>query len=469
MTVEVEILGAAKTVTGSMHRVHTPEATILLDCGLYQGRRGEANQRNRQLPIRPESLSAVVLSHAHIDHSGLLPMLTKQGYRGPIYATPATIDLCEAMLADAAQIQAADARYLNRKIQERDTGEDLVDPLYDAEDVKATLARMVALPYHQRRTIAPGVDVELRDAGHVLGSATVTLEVDDLGAERRVVFSGDLGRRGMPILRDPETPGAADLLLLESTYGDRLHGPIERSDEALAEICEKTFARGGKVLVPSFALERAQEIVFALKRLRQARRLPAVPVYVDSPLTVRVSDVFAKHSEFFDREARAYVARGDSPFEFEGLEYVRSVERSKEVTGSDEPAVIISASGMCEAGRVLHHLKAMLDDRKHSIVIVGWQAQHTLGRRLVEGRSRVRVFGVERDRLAEVHVLDGYSAHADADDLVAFAEAVRERGGQTRVALVHGEEPAQAKLSARLESLGFPDVRIPERGDRIPV
>ncbi len=469
MTVEVEVLGAAKTVTGSMHRVHAPEATILLDCGLYQGRRGESNHRNRNLPIRPESLSAVVLSHAHIDHSGLLPMLVKQGYRGPIYATPATIDLCEAMLADAAQIQAADARYLNRKMEERGLDEAPIEPLYDADDVKATLTRMVALPYHHRRTIAPGVEVELRDAGHVLGSATVALEVDDLGAERQILFSGDLGRRGMPILRDPEIPGPADLLLLESTYGDRLHGPIERTDETLAEICEKTFARGGKVLIPSFALERAQEIVFALKRLRSAGRLPAVPVYVDSPLTVRVSDVFAKHADAFDKEARAYVARGDSPFEFDGLEYVRSVETSKRITASDEPAVIISASGMCEAGRVLHHLKAMLEDRKHSIVIVGWQAQHTLGRRLVEGRDRVRVFGVERDRLAEVHVLDGFSAHADADDLVAFAAAVRERGGQSRIALVHGEEPAQTKLAARLESLGFTDVRVPERGERIPV
>ena len=223
------------------------------------------------------------------------------------------------------------------------------------------------------------------------------------------------------------------------------------------------------MLIPSFALERAQEIVFALKRLRHAGRLPKVPVYVDSPLTVRVSDIFGKHPDAFDHEARAYVERGDSPFEFEGLEYVRSVEASKGITSSDQPAIIISASGMCEAGRVLHHLKAMLGDRKHSVVIVGWQAQHTLGRRLVEGRNRVRVFGVERDRLAEVHVLDGYSAHADADDLVAFAEAIRERGGQTRIALVHGEESAQTKLAARLESLSFTDVRIPEQGDRIPV
>lgn len=469
MTVEVEVLGAAQTVTGSMHLVRGPEARVLLDCGLYQGRRAESNRRNRELPVRPSELSAVVLSHAHIDHSGLLPVLVKRGYRGKIYATEPTIDLCRAMLADAAYIQAADARYLERRAQERGSDEPPIEPLYDLADVEATLERMEPLAYHQRRVVAPGVEVHLHDAGHVLGSAIVTLTVDDLGAPRRVVFSGDLGRRKMPILRDPEVPGPADLLLLESTYGDRTHGPIERSDEALAAIVAQTHARGGKILIPSFALERAQEIVFALKRLRVAGRLPPLPVYVDSPLTVRVSDVFARHPSAFDHEARAYVERGDSPFEFEGLRYVRSVEESKAITRSSDPAIVISASGMCEAGRVLHHLKAMVGDRKHTIVIVGWQAQHTLGRRLVEGRTRVRIFGVERERLAEVRVLDGYSAHADEGDLVAFAEAVRERGGRSRVALVHGERPAQEHLAQRLEELSFPDVRIPARGDRIPV
>jgi len=469
MTVEVEILGAARTVTGSMHLVHAPEGKVLLDCGLYQGRRAESNRRNRELPVRPHELSAVVLSHAHIDHSGLLPMLVKHGYQGKIYATPATIDLCQAMLADAAHIQQADARYLNRRAEKQGSDEPPVEALYNLRDVELTLERMVALPYHQRRAVAPGVEVQLHDAGHVLGSAIVSLTVDDFGATRHIVFSGDLGRHHMPILRDPEVPGPADLLLLESTYGNRSHGPIERTDDALAEVIDETIAREGKVLIPSFALERAQEIIFALKRLRVAGRLPKIPVYVDSPLTVRVSDIFAKHPDAFDHEAREYVERGDSPFEFEGLTYVRSVEDSKAITRSSDPAVVISASGMCEAGRILHHLRAMIGDRRHTIVIVGWQAQHTLGRRLVEQRTRVRVFGVEQERLADVRVLSGYSAHADEGDLVAFAEAVRERGGQTRVALVHGEEPAQEHLARRLEELSFPDVRIPGRGDRIPV
>ena len=467
MTVEVECLGATGTVTGSMHVVRAPEASVLMDCGLFQGRRAEARARNEQLPFRAADMSAMVLSHAHIDHSGLIPTLVREGYRGKIFCTPATQDLCTAMLMDSAHIQAADARYLNARAER--AGEPPVEPLYTLEDVERALRRFEPIDYHQRHPIAPGVVLEFLDAGHVLGSAIVQLDVDDLGLRRRIVYSGDLGRRGMPILRDPEIPTGANFLLLESTYGDRLHGPIQRSDEQLAEIITETFARGGKVLIPSFALERAQEIIFALKRLRRAGRLPAVPVYVDSPLTVRVTDIFRRHPEAFDREALSMTSADDSPFDFEDLHYVRSVEESKALTRSDEPSVIISASGMCENGRIVHHLKALLGQSIHTVVIVGWQAQHTLGRRLVEQRQRVRIFGVERERRASVVVLDGYSAHADADDLVAFASAVREQGQLRRIALVHGEPPAQEKLRKALEELQFPDVRIPARGERIPV
>lgn len=467
MTVEIECLGAARTVTGSMHLVRAPETSVLLDCGLFQGRRGESYERNRNLPFRPGDLSAMVLSHAHIDHSGLLPTLVREGYRGKIFCTPATRDLCAAMLSDSAHIQAADARYLNAKAERE--GEPPVEPLYTPQDVERALERFEAIDYHRRHTIAPGVVLEFLDAGHVLGSAITQLDVDDLGQRRRIVYTGDLGRRGMPILRDPEIPDGANFLLLESTYGDRLHAPIERSDEALAEVITATFARGGKVLIPSFALERAQEIIFALKRLRRAGRLPPVPVYVDSPLTVRVTDIFRRHPEFFDHEARGMTSPDDSPFDFEDLHYVRSVEDSKALTRSPEPSVIISASGMCENGRIVHHLKALLGQSIHTVVIVGWQAQHTLGRRLVEQRQRVRIFGVERERRASVVVLNGYSAHADAADLADFASAVRERGSLRRVALVHGELPAQERLQETLVGMGFPDVRIPVRGDRIPV
>ncbi|MEM9188361.1 MAG: MBL fold metallo-hydrolase [Myxococcota bacterium] len=465
---EVEFLGAAQTVTGSMHLVHTPAATVLLECGLFQGRRGESAERNRTLPVRPKEIDVVVLSHAHIDHCGALPRLYKLGYRGPIYATPATRDLCSVMLADAARIQESDARYINKTIERDKLDLDPVEPLYDQDDVIGVLSLMRAIPYRARTPIAAGVDVTFLDAGHVLGSAEVLLDVDDVGQEKRLVFTGDLGRRNMPILRDPEVPSDGCFLISESTYGDRLHDPIERMDDALQEIVTRTYERKGKVIVPSFALERAQEIIFALKGLRSAGRIPDdMPVYVDSPLAVAVTDVFRLHPDCYDKATRTLLRDEKSPFDFPGLTYTQSVEDSKAITGSSEPAIVISASGMCEFGRVLHHLKASIGDKNDTVLIVGWQAQHTLGRRLVEKRTRVKIFGVEQERRCEVRVLNGFSAHADQSDLVAFAEDVRNRGPLRQVALVHGEPGPQETLKGLLEGRGFPKVHIPAQGDRI--
>ncbi len=466
---EIQFLGAAQTVTGSMHVVKTPGATVLLECGLFQGRRGESYQKNRHLPFRARDIDVCVLSHAHIDHSGLLPMLHKHGFEGDVFCTPATRDLCAAMLEDAAMIQAQDARFINRKIEEGELPGDPIEPLFDVDDVVRLLEKMVPIPYHRRTAIAPGVELTFLDAGHVLGSAIVILDVDDVGAQRRVVFTGDLGRRHMPILRDPEIPSGAHFLISESTYGDREHAPIEQMDDELTRVIGKTFARGGKVVIPTFALERAQEIVFALRRLKNAGRLPSVPVYVDSPLTVRLTDVFRMHPDCYDEEMRALLRRGDSPFDFPGLTYVSSVEDSKQLSASSGPAVILSASGMCESGRVIHHLRSIVESPEHTVMIVGWQAQHTLGRRLVEARPRVPIFGVQRDRRCEVVVLNGFSAHADRSDLIDFAEAVRERGPLRRVALVHGEPPAQKALIAALEERGFPEVRAPAPGESMPV
>jgi metallo-beta-lactamase family protein len=464
---EVAFVGAAQTVTGSKHVVRTPHATVLLDCGLFQGPRREAFRQNRDLGLDPASIDAVVLSHAHIDHSGALPSLVKRGFGGVIYATSATRDLCAAMLVDAAMIQGADARYVNRLIERGHEDLDPVQPLYDEADARAVLEHMITLPYRRTVPIAPGVRLTFLDAGHVLGSAIVCLDVDERGGTRRLVFTGDLGRHGTPLLHDPELPEGTNVLLTESTYGDRLHKPIEQMDDELADVVARVHARGGKIVIPSFALERAQQVLHALKGLRTQGRLPPLPVYVDSPLTVKITDVYRLHPECMDAEARRLIQGHESPFDFAGVQYVDSVEDSKAIDASPEPAIIISASGMCEAGRVLHHLRATLEDRRNAVVIVGFQAPHTLGRRLVERRDEVRVFGLPIRREAEVIVLNGFSAHADQRDLVAFARGVAERGALERIVLVHGEPAPQRTLAEKLDEAKLPPAAIPRPGDRL--
>ena len=466
---EIEFVGAAQTVTGSMHLVRTKHATVLLDCGMFQGRRHESFERNKHLPVPVKELSAVVVSHAHIDHSGALPMLAKHGYSRPIYATPATRDLCAVMLRDAAMIQASDARFLN-KHRERDGIEgDPVEPLFDDDDVVEALEHFVSVPYKTTIPIAHGVEVTFLDAGHVLGSAITILDVTEGERKRRIVFTGDLGRANRPILRDPEVAGGADVLITESTYGDRRHDGVEKMEEDLADVVNRTVKRGGKVLVPSFALERAQEVIFYLKKLRAKGLIPLVPVYVDSPLTVKITDIFKLHPECFDAETRGLLRGNDSPFEFDDLQYIQDKEASKAVSGRSEPSIVISASGMCEAGRILHHLKSSIEDDANTVLIVGFQAQHTLGRRLVEKRDRVKIFGVERDRRADVVVLNGFSAHADQQDLLEYADQSKARGELRQIALVHGEPKPQRVLRELLQARGHREVVMPEPGDKLIV
>jgi metallo-beta-lactamase family protein len=466
---DIRFVGAAQTVTGSMHLVRTKAGPILLDCGLYQGRRRESYERNKHLPVPAKDIIAVALSHAHIDHSGALPMLVKNGFRGPIYATPATRDLATVMLRDSAYIQKQDARHLNRQRERHGLDVEEAVPLYDEQDVMKTIKMFHSVPYDFRFYVTPQIAMTFLDAGHVLGSAITVLEVEEGNEKKTIAFTGDLGRVNMPILEDPVVPEDVDVLISESTYGDRLHDDIEKMDDDLAEIINKTYERGGKVVIPSFALERAQEIVYALKQLQVEGRLPDIPVYVDSPLTVKITDVFKLHPECYDEETAELLSGRNSPFEFKRLHYVESVEDSKAVTASDEPMVIISASGMCEAGRILHHLKATIEDDKNAVLIVGYQAQHTLGRRLVERRDKVKIFGVERDRRADVHVLNGFSAHADQKDLLDYADAVKAKGPLERVVLVHGDPEPQEILAAKLEERGHEKPLNPKAGDVMPL
>jgi metallo-beta-lactamase family protein len=465
--IELEFIGAARAVTGSKHILRTSKAAVLLDCGMFQGHRKEANERNRNLHVPIDEIDAVVLSHAHIDHAGLLPLLYKKGYRGPVYATPATRDLCTPMLLDAAMIQEADAKHIQKLIERDKVDIEPAEPLYNHEDVVGLLSQIVGLPYRRAHTIAPGVVLKLLDAGHVLGSSVVVLDVEDDGNQVRIAFAVDLGRRGLPILREPEVPSGINYLITESTYGDRMHSPIEEVDDALAEAVNRTVRRGGKILIPAFALERAQEVVYALKRLRAEHKVPTIPVYVDSPLTVKLTDVFKMHPECYDKKTYARLVGGDPPFEFDGLHYVSDKEESKAIAAQPGPCIVIAASGMCEAGRILHHLREGVEDRRNTILIVGFQAQHTLGRRIVEHHREVKVFGVMRRLAAEVVVLNGFSAHADQKDLLEFAEAVRDQGKLRQVVLVHGEPPAQAALLAKLTERGFPNVSAPGPGDRM--
>lgn len=444
--------GAARTVTGSQHLVEANGARILLDCGLYQGRRAEANERNRRLPFDAASLDVMVLSHAHIDHSGNIPNLVKSGYKGEIVCTFATRDLCATMLLDSGHIQEKDAEYVNKRHQKR--GEPPVQPIYTQEDALASLDSFTAQAYNRPRQIAPGVTLTLLDAGHILGSAIVVLDIEDRAARRdvRLVFSGDIGRAGIPIIRDPQTVESADVLIIECTYGNRLHPPYDESEKELERIVNETYRRGGKLIVPAFAVGRTQQLVYSLNKLANAGDIPRLPIYVDSPLAVDVTAVFRLHPECYDDEIRAFMLQDGhrDPFNFGGLIYTRHVEESKQLNFLREPAIIISASGMAEAGRILHHLKNNIEDPRNTVLIVGWQAPDTLGRKLVDGLPVVRIFGEEYENNARLEIINGFSGHADRDELLDWVGAMRDKPARTF--LVHGEEDAAAAFAQDLKA-----------------
>jgi metallo-beta-lactamase family protein len=447
----VRFLGAAQQVTGSMHLLETREGSILIDCGLFQGRRDESREKNSHLPKEAVKADVMILTHAHIDHSGSVPTLVKQGFEGDIYATPATRDLCAHMLRDSAKIQMGDAEYLNKKFAD-DPNFKPVEPLYDDEDAVKAIGQFATRDYRRRWQVLPGVHATFLDAGHILGSAGVMIDVDEGKTKRRVVFSGDIGRKGLPILRDPEHPQRpVDYVLMESTYGNRVHGDIKSMHDDLERVVKETVQRGGKIIVPAFAVGRTQEVIYALNYLKREGRLPDIPVFVDSPLSVNVTEVFRVHPECFDKETRAFLDEHGEVFDFKGVRFVQSKDESIRLNSLKEPAIIIASSGMCEAGRVVHHLKNNIEDPKNTVMVVGFMAQHTLGRRLVEKRPRVRIFGVERDLRAQVVVMNSFSAHADKNELFAYARAC---GDTRRVFLIHGEPEQQEPFAAALNAAG---------------
>jgi metallo-beta-lactamase family protein len=460
----VTFWGAAQTVTGSMHLLQVNGRKILLDCGLFQGPRAEARQRNRTFPFAPADLEAVVLSHAHIDHCGNLPNLVKQGFTGPIYCTPATHDLAAVMLADSAKIQEEDAAYLNRK-RERD--QPPVEPLYDRRDAHRAARRFQPVAYDRPFDLGGGVRLLLVDAGHVLGSAMVSLTIAAGGREYRLTFTGDLGRKGEPILRDPAPVPECGTLLCESTYGGKAHPPTGLLAETLGEVVRRTVERGGKLLVPAFSLGRTQTLVYFLHRLIASGRLAPLPVFVDSPLAAAATEVFRLHPECFDEETALLLE--DDPDLFGGklVHYITSVEESKQLNGRRDPCVIIASSGMCESGRILHHLKHNIEDARNTVLIVGFQAPDTLGRRLVEKRPEVRILDRVYKRNAEVVVMNGFSSHADQNELL---EDLGPLAGRTRtVCLVHGEPGPADALRQALLGRGFADVIVPQRGQTVPL
>jgi metallo-beta-lactamase family protein len=451
--------GAAQTVTGSQYLLDVNGSRVLMECGLFQGRREETYTRNRSFRFDPKTIDAVLLSHAHIDHSGNLPHLVKNGFSGPIHATAATADLADIMLRDAGHIQEADADFVSRKRAER--GEPPVEPLYTLADAEQVDRHFQPKSYNQTFEVVPGMTAEFLEAGHILGSAAIRLEVDEKGRKTRLWFSGDIGRRGLPILRDPVLPADVDYLMMECTYGDKPHGDPEEAHREFHEVVLRTVARGGKVIIPAFAVGRTQELVYSLNKLVSSGGLKRIPVYVDSPLAVQASQIFEKHPECYDAETLEFIRSGKHPaLEFDGLRYVQSVDESKSLNNMKGPLIVISASGMAEVGRILHHLKNNIEDARNSILIVGWQAPNTLGRRLADREPVVKIFGQEYRLRAEVVTIGGLSAHAGQDLLTEYALAVKDTARE--IILVHGEADAATAFEERLRANGVKQVIYPD-------
>jgi len=433
---KIEFVGGARTVTGSSYIIKDEDFTIMVDCGMFQGRQ-ELQQRNQlHLIYAPQKIDCMLLTHAHIDHSGLIPKLVKEGFFGNIYTTKATVDLCTVMLPDSAHIQELDAKQINKR--NKKLGRPEIEPLYTVDDAMKSLENFVPVNYNEIIQIHPRVEVRFRDAGHILGSAFIEMWVAEKGKKTKIVFSGDIGTNDQSIIKDPDALDEADILLIESTYGDRLHKSKEDTYEEFKRILIESINKNGNIVIPAFAVERTQEIIYTLNMLFKNNEIPRIPVYIDSPLAISATEIFRDNQQCFDDEMKKIIMSGDNPLDFPNLKFTKSAEESKLLSSDTKGAIIISASGMCNAGRIKFHLQSNLYKSESSVIFVGYQAEGTLGRRLVDGAKQVRIYGEDIAVNAKIHTLGGFSAHADKNGLYNWLKT--NKNPNTRIFVVHGEE-----------------------------
>jgi metallo-beta-lactamase family protein len=463
MAIKLFSHGACREVTGSKHFLDIDGRLLQIDSGMFQGRREEAYNKNRQLPFDAQAVSAIILTHAHFDHSGALPIVIKKGFSGNIHATSASRDIAQIILLDSAHIQQKDFEYIQEKATKHpERGLILYEPLYSAGEAIRTMENFITSNYHRKFVPFQGVEAEFFDAGHILGSAMVHLTIQD---RLRVGFSGDLGRAGLPIIRDPEIMPPMDYLVLEATYGNRLHKSIGLAQEELAEIIKKAKARNGKIIIPAFTIERTQELIYLIHILQKENKVPILPIFIDSPMAVNATAIFKIHPECFDAETfRQFIANNIDPFGFDNIHYVVSMAESKGINAFNGPAIIIAASGMAESGRILHHLSRHIENPANIIAIVGFMAEHTLGRRLADREKEVKIFGKSYQVKAEIATLNAFSAHADYAETIAWLKR-HDLKRLKKIFLVHGEDPALQNLQRELLGIGIPQVEIVASGN----
>lgn len=463
---KIQFIGAARTVTGSQHLLTINNKKILLECGLFQGRRKDTYEKNKNFSFDPKEIDTLILSHAHIDHSGNIPHLVKDGFRGPIYSTSATKDLCEIMLKDSAYLQQRDIEWLNKKNKKHIPDESL----YSIEDVDAAIQYFVPVNYNTATEIFPGVTAYFQDAGHILGSAGIFLEIEEENGKKiNFGFSGDIGRYDTPIIKDPDYFRDLDLLIMESTYGNRLHTKKDEVEEEVAKVVRQVFDRKGKIIIPAFAVGRTQLLVYVFHKLFDQKRIPEIPIYVDSPLAVNATKVFKDHPECFDRETRRiFLESGNDPFGFGRLKYISTVDQSKELNDINDPIIIISASGMAEGGRILHHLANNIGNPKNLVLFVGYAAEQTLARKIMDGIKQVNILGEEYSVNCQIKIMDYFSGHADQNELLDYL-SLNPQKRLKNIFLVHGEEDQALPLKEKILQKGYKNADYPMSGEKFVI